>query len=93
MSKVYVGDTGTAIVLNCGQDISAATERTIEAKKPDGTTVSWVAVAEGVTSIKFITLANSLDQSGDWKLQARVVTSTGVWRGETVTLTVHAQFS
>ena len=93
MSKVYTGDTGTVIVLDCGQDISAATGRTIEVRKPSGATASWSAVAEGTTGIKFTTMADSLDQSGDWRLQARVVTLSGAWRGEAVTLTVHPNFA
>lgn len=93
MSKVYTGDTGTVIVLDCGQDISAATARSIEVRKPSGATASWSAVAEGNTSIKFTTLGDSLDQPGDWRLQARVVTPSGTWRGEAVTLTVHPNFA
>ena len=72
MTKLYVGDTGTVITLDCGQDISAATARTIEVRKPDGSTTSWSASASGTNSIVFTTLAGSLDQAGSWKLQARV---------------------
>ena len=71
MSKVYTGDTGTVIVLDCGQNISTASARSIAARKPDGTTVvTWAAVAEGTNSIKFTTLADSLD--GEDVAQRRV---------------------
>lgn len=92
MSKVYVGDTGTQIILDCGQDISAASARTIEARKPDGTATSWAASASGTTAIAFTTLAGTLDQSGTWRLQAMVTLPTGVWRGETALLHVYAAF-
>lgn len=92
MSKVYVGDTGTLIVLDCGQDISAATARSIEVRKPDGATVSWAASASGTNSIAFTTLAGSLDQAGEWLLQASVTLPSGKWLGETVALQVYGQF-
>lgn len=93
MSKTYVGDIGTVIVLDCGQDVSTASARTIEVKKPDQTTVSWTAVAEGTNSIKFTTVSGTLDQPGEWLLQAKVTIGSGVWRGETARLMVYTTFS
>lgn len=92
-NKVYLGSIGTAIVLDCGQDISAATARSIDVKKPDGDVVSWAAVAEGTNSIKFITVGGSLDQTGKWRLQARVTMPTGTWPGDTATLIVYGPFA
>ena len=92
MSKVYTGDTGTQIILDCGQDVSAATVRSIEVLKPDGSTVTWSASASGTNSIVFTTLAGSLDQAGSWKLQARVTLPSGQWRGETAYLEVAEPF-
>lgn len=91
-TKTYVGDTGTVITLDCGQDISAATARSIAVKKPDGTTTSWAASASGTDSIRFTTLADSLDQTGTWLLQAEVSLGGGTWRGETAQLEVYAAF-
>jgi hypothetical protein len=91
--KVYKGDTGTIIVLDCGQNITAATARSIEARKPDGTAVSLVAVASGTNSIAYTTLAGTLDQAGTWLLQALVTLPTGTWRGATARLTVHEPFA
>ncbi len=91
-TKVYVGDTGTVITLDCGADISAASARSIAVRKPDGTTTSWAAVASGTDSIAYTTLADTFDQSGAWRLQAVVTLPTGVWRGETALLHVYADF-
>ncbi len=91
-TKTYVGDTGTVITLDCGQDISAATARSIAVRKPDGTTTSWSASASGTDSIQFTTLAGSLDQNGTWLLQAVISLGGGTWRGETVQLVVFARF-
>ncbi len=93
MSKVYTGDTGTVIVLDCGQDISAATARSIAVRKPDGSSTSWAAVAEGTDSIKHTSLADTFDQAGDYQLQAVVTLPSGTWRGETVALHVYSPFA
>lgn len=93
MTKVYIGDTGTVITLDCGQNISAATDRSIEARKPDGTAVTWAAVASGTDSIAYTTLAGDLDADGVWKLQAHVTLASGEWLGETVSLRVYTPFS
>ena len=91
-SRTYVGDTGTVITLDCGTDVSAATARNIEARKPDGTLATWVATASGTTAIRFTTLADTLDQAGTWRQQAHVVLPSGEWRGDTVPLQVLALF-
>lgn len=92
MSKVYTGDTGTVITLDCGQDISAASARSIEVRKPDGAAATWSAVASGSNSIAFTTLAGTLDMPGRWRLQARVTLPSGVWLGETAALDVYSPF-
>jgi hypothetical protein len=91
--KLYVGDTGTAIILDCGTNISTASAMTIEVRKPDGSATTWAATLEGTTSVRYNTLAATLDQAGDWRLQAKVTIGTGVWRGETVLLTVYPAFA
>lgn len=91
-TKTYVGDTGTVITLDCGQDISAASAREIEVRKPDGTTTSWAAVASGADSIAFTSLAGTFDMPGRWKLQARVTLAAGEWLGETAVLDVYSPF-
>lgn len=90
--KVYVGDTGTLIQLDCMHDISAATALSIKVRKPDGTLVTWPAVARGTTVLEYTTDANSLDMNGVWKLQALVTLPSGTWRGETAQLPVFTPF-
>lgn len=90
--KTYVGDTGTAIILDCGHDISAASARSIAVRKPDGTTTTWAALASGTTAIRFDTLAGSLDIPGDYALQPQVTLPAGAWKGKTVRLEVLAAF-
>lgn len=90
--KVYVGDTGTEVRLDCGQDVSGATVRSIEVRKPRGVTESWPASASGANSIQYTSEADTFDLPGEWILQAKVTLPTGVWLGESVTLTVYRKF-
>lgn len=93
MTKVYVGDAGTLLVLDCGQNISAATVRSIEARKPNGAMVSWPATANGANSLQVILDDTMFTSPGRWFLQAKVTLPAGVWRGETVALDVYTPFS
>jgi hypothetical protein len=93
MNKVYVGDVGTIITLDCGEDISSATTREILVRKPDGTLMTWTAVASGPNGIAFTAQADTLDQAGKWKLQAKIVLPTGNWKGQTTVLTVYPSFA
>lgn len=93
MSKTYIGDVGTEIILDCGVDVSAATVRTIKALKPDGTSVDWTAVLEGTTAIKYTIQSGDLDQAGAWKLQAYIEIASWSGLGETAKLKVSAPFA
>lgn len=73
MSVAFIGDTGTIISLDCGTDVSTASSRNIVARKPNGAKVTWPAVADTTTSIKYTTTSGDLDVAGVWKLQAVIV--------------------
>ena len=90
VGKVYVGDTGTEIVLDCGTDVSTASARAVRVRKPDGSTQTWPATAEGATAITAVAAAGAFDQRGVWRLQAEVTTTAGKWLGQTVRLPVYA---
>ena len=92
-SKTYVGDIGTVITLDCGTDISTATARSIEVRKPNGESVTWPASASGTTAITYTILDGDLDVAGSWTLQAHVTLSTGEWLGESVRRVVYAAFA
>ncbi len=94
MGKSYVGDIGTEIILDCGSDISAATEKAIVVRLPDDNEVSWSAefVAGEPTKIKHVTVAGDLAQPGLFRLQAEVTVPGWSGRGETVALAVYDKF-
>ena len=76
---VYIGDIGTEIVLDLGEDVTAATVRSIVAMKPDYTHVHWTATADGTTAIKNVTQAGDLDTLGVWDIQPYV--EMPAWKG------------
>lgn len=93
MTKTYIGDTGTAIVLDTGQSLAGASAVSILARKPNGSTeVTWTGTVVESTKVQFLTLAGTLDMAGDWLLQVRVVLASGTWLGETARLTVYRPF-
>lgn len=93
MSKVYVGDIGTVIVLDCGRNVSDATARAIEVRKPGGSETTWPASASGTDSIQVTVGAGVLDEAGRWKFQSHVTLPSGQWRGETAVLEVFDEFA
>lgn len=92
-TKTYVGDTATRITLDCGTNITTATARSIEVRKPDGSSASWAASLSGTDALYFDTLAGTLDMPGTWRLQAKVTIGTGTWLGQTVQLVVYPAFA
>ena len=88
MSDVFVGDVGTVISLDCGTSVATATVCQIIVKKPNGRRVTWPAVQDTATSIKYVIQAGDLDIAGDWQLQAHVEFTTWKGRGEVATLKV-----
>lgn len=88
MTAVFVGDIGTEIVLDCGTNVSAATVRSIVARKASGVKVTWTAQADGLNSVKYVTTSGDLDVAGVWKLQAYIEMPGWKGYGEITPLTV-----
>lgn len=93
MTHIFVGDVGTEIILNCGTDISSATEVLMRVKKPDGSTVNWPAVNVNQTSMKHVIVAGDFDMAGEYRIQAYVEMPSWKGLGETVVVRVSAHYS
>lgn len=91
-NKVYVGDTGTEVLVDCGQDVSAGSLFQLSVTRPDGSSATWTAALQGTNFVRFLSLAGTFDQPGLWKLQALVTLPSGVWRGETAQFLVYSNF-
>ena len=89
--EIHLDDVGTVFEVELQEndvtlDISAATTKALLFQKPDGTVVTQTAAftTDGSDGkIQYITVADDLDQSGNWKLQARVTLPTGTWSSST----------
>jgi len=90
--KVYVGDYGTVITVDCGEDISAATITQIKVQKPGGTVVTWGASLYGTNYLQYTTVNGDIDESGIWKVQASVTLPSWKGLGETDTFTVYEAY-
>src|SRR5512139_3679326 len=88
-NKIFVGEIGTAISLECGINISAATTLRIYYTKPDGTSSYWSGTLSGTTAMTYTTTAaTDIDQSGVWRLRSYVVTPSFTRWGDVVAMTV-----
>jgi hypothetical protein len=92
MGKVYVGDVGTEIILDCGTNISAATAISMSVRKPSGAVVVWSAVASGTNSIKHVTEAGDLSVPGVYKVHAKVALPTWTGTGSAAEFSVYRDF-
>ena len=87
---IFVGDTGTKIILDVGSNISSSTVRQIKYMSPTGKIGVWDASIETAQSISIVTQASTLKAAGRWKLQAYVEASTWARHGEICVLEVSA---
>lgn len=92
MNKIYVGDVGTVITLDVGEDVSTATTMDIVYKKPDGTTGTWNATLSGTTKIQYTTVSGDIDESGKWYVHAYIVLPSWSGIGETASFEVYEEF-
>ncbi len=91
MTKVFVGDVGTIITLDCGTDVSTSTERSIVVRKSNGEKVTWPATLSGTNSISYTTQENDLDVVGLWSIQAAITMPSWSGLGEITSLLVNRQ--
>jgi hypothetical protein len=86
--KLYVGSVGTTILIDVGEDISGATTAAIDVQKPDGMEVTWVGDVYDHTKVRYITIANDIDQSGWWKLRPHIVMPSPGYDGPAATIEI-----
>jgi len=92
MSKHYINEIGTDIILNCGTDISDATSVKIKYTKPDGTTGEWTGAVYNTNYVKYTLASGNLNAGGVWQLQAYVVSPNWTGYGEMVEILVYETF-
>ena len=90
--KIYIGDIGTDIIVDCGEDITGATGLSLKIQKPDRTLASWVATIYNANYLKYTIVLNDLDQSGRYRVQASLTLSGWTGLGETDIFTVSSLY-
>ena len=95
MGRVYVGDTGTKIKLFCVESIASASDSEIRVRKPSGAEIVWPAQIDMDTNSLFyiIPAPTTLDEDGDWLLQAYPNLAEWKGLGATAVLTVLKKFT
>ena len=96
-SQIHQSDIGTKLLITVKDDgsvvdISSASSLTILIKKPDGTilTRSGVLETDGTDGkMYYIVVAGDLDAAGFYKIQGRVVSSSGTFSTSTANFKVH----
>lgn len=86
-ANIFQSQTYEEIELETGIDLSTS-ELAIAFKKPDGTTGSWPAVANGTKATVQVNTTYQLDQSGVWVLQVVAVIAGEVAYGRQVCVRV-----
>lgn len=89
MSKVFTTDVGTKIILDTGQDLSAATAQSIKAKNPStGAWETLTAIVVETTKLQHSKTASTLNVAGNWRLSSYVEFTADKYHGDPVILTV-----
>ena len=86
--SVYLGDVGTKIRLDCGEDISTATKCEIKFHSPAGLRGTWTASQETTSIIFYVTQAEDINEAGRWWFQAYVEMPSRKLYGKTAMLEV-----
>jgi len=90
--KHYINEVDTDIVVDCGCDISAATDTVLKVKKPDGTEVEWAASIYDTNYLKYTAQAGDLSPAGRYLLQSSLVLAGWTGRGETASFIIYEHF-
>ena len=90
--KHYIGEIGTDILVDCGSDITGATDTKLKVKKPDGSEVEWIAAIDGTNFLKYTTLITDFNLAGTYYLQASLVLAGWTGLGETALFVIDEPF-
>jgi len=92
MSKNYVDDYGVIIRFDMGSDITDATSKSINVKKPDGTTTTWSPDIYSTNFLEYQTVSGDLDQAGTWYVQPQISVGDFVGQGETASFVIYDDY-
>lgn len=98
MTKHYVGEAGTLLILDTGILIGSVSDQHIKYKSPGGTTGSFsatlyssysdLASATGTYLLSHSLVTTDLTEPGEWRFHAWVAAVDGTWLGELTKITI-----
>lgn len=91
-NRPFIGDIGTAIIVNTKEDLTTATLIELKVKKPSGTEVVWPGTIYELTKIRYIIQEGDFNESGEYQIQAYVVFPAWEGLGETSKFMVFAKW-
>jgi len=102
VSKHYLHETGSDLILDTGINIGTVSDKMIYFKKPSGLEGSWtgtlyssysdIAALTGTYFVKHTLAYLDLDISGEWRFNAYVAAADGTWWGETVKINIFDKY-
>lgn len=93
VSKYYVGDVGTEIIVDTCENITTATLVKLMVQKPDGTNHEWIGAVYDTTKIRYVVQAGNFDQAGTYLVQAYVQMPGWAGRGNNTSFKIYPVFS
>lgn len=93
MSKHYINETGTVITVDCGEDITSATNTKLKVQKPDGTKVEWTTTIYDSNYLRYTTQSNDLDQSGEYIVQSSLTLSGWTGLGDSDSFEIYSEYN
>jgi hypothetical protein len=94
ISKYYVGDVGTELIVDVCVDITAAVACKLYVMKPGATVaVEWAAGVYQTQYLRYVIQAGDLSIAGEYKVQAWVQLPSGSWRGDVGVFRVYPPFA
>ena len=93
---IYVGDIGTEITVDCGQEITGATNTKLVVQTPLGGTEEWTAVVVSVGGktqyLRYTTKAGDIAIPGVYRLQSYLTLGSWTGSGKTAQIAVKDRF-
>jgi hypothetical protein len=89
--KVYIGDVGTIVDVDCGESLIGATGQLLKVRKPNGAEVSWAA-SISANSLKHTAISGDFDLVGTYLIQPYLTITGWTGHGLTVSLEVYGRF-
>jgi hypothetical protein len=93
ISKFFVGDIGTEIIVDTTVDLSAATVLSLKVIKPGTAEITWPGTLYETTKIRYVIQSGDFNVAGGYLLQAYVEMPGWSGRGNVATFEVWDLFT